>query len=66
MYKLNQVPSEVQIRKHIRRILFGKNIFCVECRLRKVVVQQRLYRCKDCRIRFTLLSYSWLSNMKIP
>ena len=66
MYKLNQIPSEAQIRKYLRRILFGKNIFCPECRSRKVNVQGGRYRCKDCRIRFTLLSHTWLANLKLP
>jgi transposase-like protein len=66
MYNLNQIPSEAQIRKYLRRILFGKNMFCPECGSRKVVARQDRYHCKDCRIRFSLLSHTWLSNMKLP
>ena len=66
MYQLNQVPSEAQIRKYLRRILFGKNIFCPECRSRRITKQSGRFRCRDCRIRFSLLSHSWLSNIKIP
>ena len=66
MYTYNQIPSEAQIRKYIRRILFGKNIFCPECKSRRVTTQSGRYRCKDCRIRFTLTSHSWLSNLKLP
>ncbi len=66
MYTLNQVPSEAQIRKYLRRILFGKNIYCPECRSRKVSAEKDRYRCRDCRRRFSLLSHSWLSNIKIP
>jgi hypothetical protein len=40
MYHLKQVPSDAQIRKYLRRILFGKNIFCPKCRSRKVVSRQ--------------------------
>ncbi len=28
MYQLKQIPSEAQIRKYVRRIVFGKNVFC--------------------------------------
>src|ERR1700735_3143386 len=66
MYALNQIPSEAQIRKYLRRILFGKNIFCPACRSRKVTVESGRYRCRDCRTRFTLLSHTWLSNLKLP
>lgn len=65
MYKLNQIPSEKQIEKYLRRIIFGKNIFCPECRSRRVVVYERRYRCKRCRIKFSLLSHTWLSDMKL-
>ena len=65
MYNLKQIPSDAQIRKYLRKILFGKNIFCPECHSRSVLVQSGRYRCRNCRIRFTLTSHSWLSNMKI-
>src|SRR3989338_8617659 len=66
MYTLNQIPSEAQVRKYVRRILFGKNVFCPECRSRRINIQNGRYRCKDCRIRFTLTSHSWLANLKLP
>jgi len=65
MYELKQVPSEAQIRKYLRRILFGKNIFCPECRSRQVVVYEKRYRCKKCRLKFTLISHTWLKGMKL-
>lgn len=66
MYTLNQIPSDAQIRKFFRRILFGKNLFCPECRSRKVLKDRKRYRCRGCRGRFSLLSHTWLSNMKLP
>lgn len=66
MNKLNQLPSEAQIRKYLRQILFGKNIFCPDCRSRRVVSQSCRYRCRDCRIRFSLFSHTWLANIKLP
>ena len=41
-------------------------MFCPECRGRSVIKDGRRYRCKGCRIRFSLLSHTWLSNLKIP
>lgn len=66
MYKLNQVPSEAQIRKYLRRIIFGKNVFCPACRSRKIIIYEHRYRCRRCRKKFSLLSHTWLSGMKIP
>jgi transposase-like protein len=65
MYQLKQVPSETQIRKYLRRILFGKNLFCPKCRSRQILVYENRYRCKKCRVRFTLVSHTWLKGMKL-
>lgn len=66
MYQFNQVPSEAKIRKYLRRIVFGKNLYCPGCKSRKVYVAQGRYRCRSCRIRFSLLSHTWLANLKLP
>lgn len=65
MYQLEQVPSEAQIKKYLRRILFGKNVYCPECKFRQTMRYENRYRCKRCRIKFTLLSHTWLSSMKL-
>jgi len=62
---LNQIPSEAQIRKRLRRIIFGKNVFCRWCRSRKVFVSENRYRCSKCKKPFTLFSGTWLNNMKL-
>ncbi len=28
---LNQIPSEAKIKKNLRKIIFGKNLFCPRC-----------------------------------
>lgn len=66
MYQFNQIPSETQIRKYIRRVVFGKEIYCPVCKSRKVYKAQERYRCRKCRIRFSLLSHTWLANLKLP
>ena len=62
---LHQFPSETKIRKELRRIIFGKNLFCPRCHSRKVYRSEHRYRCKDCRKPFTLLSGTWLKDMKL-
>lgn len=58
-------PSEAKIRKFLKSILFGRNLFCPECGTRKVLRYENRYRCKSCRCKFSLLSHTWLSNTKI-
>ena len=65
MYTLNQIPSEAQIKKYIRRIIFGKNVFCPMCRSRTIVRYVHRYRCKRCQCKFTLISHTWLKGMKL-
>ena len=62
---LNQIPSEAKIKKQLRKIIFGSNIFCPRCRSRNVVCSEKRYRCRKCRRPFTLLSNTWLKDMKL-
>ena len=66
MYQLKVIPSEAQIRKFLRRTLFGKNVYCPECKSDKVCARRNRYWCRSCRIWFSLLSHTWLSNLKLP
>lgn len=66
MYHLKQVPSEGQIRKYLRRIIFGKNIFCPVCKFWNPKVSSDRYFCPRCRRRFSLLSHTWLSHLRVP
>lgn len=67
MYTLNQIPSEAQIQKFLRKTIFGKNIYCPACRFRQVVRYEGRYRClrTKCRIKFSLLSHTWLADSKL-
>lgn len=65
MYQPEKIPSEVKIRKFIKHILFGKNMCCPECRSRQVAKYETRFRCRKCRCRFSLISHTWLSNLKI-
>lgn len=68
MYTLNQIPSEAQIRKFLKAAVFGQNLHCPLCRSRHVVRYESRYRCKAvrCRAKFSLLSHTWLSDLKLP
>jgi len=65
MYTLKQIPSEAQITRFLRRTLFGKNVFCPACRSRRVLKYENRYRCLSCRLKFSLLSHTWLANVKL-
>jgi len=62
---LNQIPSEAQIRKHLRQAIFGPNMRCPHCRSRKVFRSDNRYRCLRCKKPFSLLSGTWLKGMKL-
>lgn len=66
MYTLNQIPSAAQIKRYLRRTVFGRNLYCPACRSRQVVAYGQRYRCRRCRAKFSLLSHTWLSNLKLP
>ena len=66
MYQLKQIQSEAQIKKLLRRIVFGRNISCPDCQTRDVLKSEDRFWCRKCRIRFSLLSHTWLSNLKLP
>jgi len=63
--QLKQIPSEAQIKKQLRQIIFGKHIFCPRCYSRQVHRSEERYRCRKCRRPFTLLSGTWLSGLKL-
>lgn len=62
---INQIPSEAQIKKHLRNIIFGKNMFCPACGSRKVYASESRYRCRQCRKPFSVFSGTWLKDMKL-
>jgi len=62
---LNQIPTEAKIKKELRKIVFGKNIACPHCNSRNIHASENRYRCRRCRKPFSLLSGTWLANMKL-
>jgi len=62
---INQIPTEAQIRKQLRKMIFGKNLSCPICRSRKVYASEHRYRCRTCRKPFSLFSGTWLFSMKL-
>lgn len=67
MYTLKQIPSEARIRKYLKYAVFGNRfLFCPQCHYTNIRVYEQRYRCPRCRCKFSLLSHTWLSNMKLP
>ncbi len=60
-----EVPSEAKIKKFLKRVIFGKRLFCPVCRSYRILRYGKRYRCRRCRSKFSLTSHTWLSNMKI-
>lgn len=59
-----QIPSEAQIRKELKHIVFGKFVFCPRCGSRNIKKYERRWRCRICRNPFSLTSVTWLKGMK--
>ncbi|MBI5452526.1 transposase, partial [Candidatus Gottesmanbacteria bacterium] len=66
MYQLRQIPSEAQIKKGIRQSVFGRNVYCPACKSQRVLVFENRYRCRNCSTKFSLLSNTFLANLKLP
>jgi len=65
MYNLRQIPSDAQIKKLVRKILFRSHVHCPRCKSRQVYKSENRYRCRSCRRPFSLTSNTWLNNMKL-
>lgn len=65
LFQLNQIPSEAQIKKQLREIVFGHNITCPGCGSRKTYSYENRYRCTPCRRSFSLLSGTYLKCLKL-
>lgn len=65
MYILKQIPSEAQCRKALRRVLFGRHVFCPRCGSRRIKASENRWRCQKCRKPFSLKSVSWMKSSKL-
>lgn len=63
---LSQVPREHKIKRELKKVLFGKTMFCPRCGSPQIKKYEKRYRCKVCRKPFSITSISWLKGMKIP
>ena len=63
---LHQIPSEAQIKRELRRNLFGKRIFCPHCGSGQIKKYEKRFHCRTCRKHFSLTSVSWLKSAKLP
>lgn len=66
MIKQPHIPTNCTIRVAIKKIIYGRNIFCPRCHSHRVVSRQQRFYCRKCTRRFSLLSHTWLSNTKLP
>jgi len=62
---LHQVPSETKIKRELKKIIFGKILFCPHCGSRAVKKYEKRYRCRVCRKPFSFTSVTWLKGMKL-
>ena len=62
---LHQVPSQANIERELRKILFKKKVFCPWCGSYCIKKYEGRYRCKRCRKPFSLKSVCWLKGAKL-
>lgn len=63
---LHQVPSSSQIKREIKKVVFGKRLFCPRCGSPQVKRSESRWRCRLCRRPFSLTSVTtWLKGMKL-
>lgn len=64
---LKQIPTKVVIRRALKRLVFGSHIHCPECKSRNVrfVRSEQRWRCKRCKLPFSIKSASWLKGSKL-
>lgn len=69
MYKIKFVFNERQVRSKLRKIIFTKGrLKCPHCSsfiIKRIKSEDRYY-CKRCRRKFSLLSNTWMKDIKIP
>ncbi len=65
---LKQIPTPKVLERTFKKIIFGSHVHCLDCGSRKVrrVKSENRYRCKTCKLPFTLKSSSWLKGSKLP
>ena len=63
---LHQAPSQAKIKRDIKKLVFGRKLFCPRCGSPSVKKYEGRYRCKLCRRPFSLTSATWLKGMKLP
>ena len=64
-YGFRNVPSEAKLRKFIRHVIFRENLFCPYCLSRFVKVIESRYHCRACRSKFSVLSFTGLSHLRV-
>lgn len=65
---LSQIPSEKQIARMLKKIIFGKTVRCPDCGRAcyvQMLEKDRKWRCKKCRNKFSLISSTWLKGSKL-
>lgn len=65
---LSQIPSEKQVWRKLRLLVFGKRVSCPDCGRQRYVQElqkDKMWRCTKCHNRFSVTSMNWLKGMKI-
>lgn len=65
---LSQIPSEKQVWKKLKTVVYGKKVKCPDCKRQmyvKEIQKNKMWRCTKCHNRFSVTNANWLKGMKI-
>lgn len=68
MHILKQVPSKGTLRRILKQAIFGERVHCPRCSSRyiRTLKREERWRCKRCRLPFSIKRSCWLKGSKLP
>lgn len=64
---LKQIPTKGTLRRTLKKVIFGNRVHCLSCGSRsiKMIKSEERWRCRQCRLPFTIKSSCWLKGSKL-
>lgn len=62
---LRQIPSKIKMQRELKKVVFGKHLFCPRCGHARIKKYGNRYHCRQCRKPFSVTSATWLKGMKL-
>ena len=65
---LKQIPTKSTLRRTLKQAIFGNRMYCPNCESRniKMIKREERWRCRTCKLPFSIKSSCWLKGSKLP